>query len=77
MSFVDVPTGTTPQIQDVPGGRVAALRESQGLDAPELARLAGLSHDEIVAIENGQPMSRDAAQAIAAVLNVPAEALYR
>ncbi|MCX5513618.1 hypothetical protein C3941_14255 [Kaistia algarum] len=88
MSFVDVPTTTVIEREIDPAladkmeagrlngsSRLATLREERSLSATDLARLAGLSHDEIIAFESGKPLGAMELHAIAAALDVPADML--
>ncbi|MCX5497664.1 helix-turn-helix transcriptional regulator [Kaistia dalseonensis] len=51
------------------------LREARGLSTVDLARLSGLSRDEIVALENGASFTIDQIHALAAALEVRPEQL--
>jgi hypothetical protein len=88
MSFVDVPTTTVVEREIDPAladkmeagrlngsSRLATLREERALSVVDLARLAGVSHDEIVAIVSGKPFGARELHAIAAALDVPADML--
>ena len=60
-------------IDDEPPLRV--FREWRGLSLAELAERAGVSREELAELDSAPCLSREAAEAVAPVLNIPADLL--